>query len=115
MIKENSLLIAFIISILLMIGSSIVLAADSSDPMRATDPNAVQKSQSDSATRNPALVNPSDPTGVGSNIPGARPSTPAGVSPANPPSGANPGGSSSSSVNPGIPSGAGAGAGGAGN
>ncbi len=112
MIKENVLLIAFVLSILLMIGSSIVLA-DSSDSMKPKDPNAVQKSQSDSATRNPALVNPSDPTGVNSNIPGARPSTPAGGGAANSPSGANPGGTSS--VNPGIPSGAGAGAGGSGN
>lgn len=110
MIPRKNLTIAFIMSAVGVFGSFTALAGSTDALNKTKDNDAIQRSQSDSATRNPALVNPNDPTGVNSNIPGANPVNPGsgGVSPVNP-SGASP--SSPSGVNPNSPSGTSTGSG----
>ncbi|MBA3754812.1 MAG: hypothetical protein H0X02_00640 [Nitrosomonas sp.] len=93
-----------------MLGSFTVLAGSTTDALNKTkDNDAIQRSQYDSATRNPALVSPNDPTGVNSNTPGARPVNPGGVSSPVNPSGAS--SSGPSGVNPSNPAGTSTGSG----
>lgn len=108
MIPRKNLATAFIMSAVGMLGSFTVLAGSTDALNKTKDNDTIQRSQSNSATRNPALVNPNDPTGVNSNIPGANPVNPGVGSPANP-SGAS--SSSPSGVNPSSPSGTSTGSG----
>lgn len=66
MIPRKNLATAFIMNAVSMLGSFTALAGSTTDALNKTkDNDAIQKSQSDSATRNPALVNPNGPSGSG--------------------------------------------------
>ena len=66
MIPRNNLATAFIMSAVGMLGSFTALAGSTTDALNKTkDNDTIQRLQSDSATRNSALVNPSDPSGSG--------------------------------------------------
>ena len=65
MIPRKNLATTFIMNTVSMVGSFTVLAGPTTDALNKTkDSDSIQRSQSDSATRNPALVNPSGPSGI---------------------------------------------------
>lgn len=65
MIPRNNLAKAFIMSAVGMLGSFAALAGSITNALNKTkDNDARQRSQSDSATRNPVLVNPNDPSRI---------------------------------------------------
>lgn len=65
MIPRNNLATAFIMSAVGMLGSFTALAGSTTNALNKTkDNDAIQRSQSDSETRNPVLVNPNDPSGT---------------------------------------------------
>lgn len=64
MIPRKNLATAFIMNAVGMLGSFTALAGSTPNALNKTKNNdAIQKSQSDSATRNPALVNPGNSSG----------------------------------------------------